>query len=110
MYSILKFNQPRVIRGFTFRRGFLAVVEGGRVIAATSGFCSGSGNWPHEPDTAAFIYRRRCGKWEGEWIFVGEYDRIADERRPLEMLAVAALERADAERENLRQRVWVDEE
>lgn len=111
MYSIIKFNRPRVVRGFSFQRGFLAVVdEGGRVIGATSGWCSGSGNWPHEPDTAVFIYRRIYGKWEGEWVYVGEYDRIADKRRPLEMLAVAALERADTERESLRQRVWDEEE
>lgn len=110
MYSIIKFNRPRTVRGFTFQRGFLAVVKGGRVIAATSGFCSGSGSWPYEPDTAAFIYHMAYGKWEGEWVYVGQYDRVADERRPLEMLAVAALERADAERENLRQRVWEDGE
>lgn len=100
MYKIVKFNKPRVIRGFNFHRGFLAVVDGsGRIIGATSGWCSGSYHWPDEADSAAFIYRRSYGKWVGEWVYVGQCERVADERRPLEMLAVAALDRDDTVRE-----------
>ena len=65
-YKLVKINKNRLVNGFYFRRGFLAIVYDGHVVAATSGWCSG-GSYGY-PNNAAFIYRRFGGNWEGEWV------------------------------------------
>lgn len=66
-YTVIKFNRNRLISGFYFRRGYMAVVYEGRdIVAATSGWCSGG--LYGGPNNAAFIYRPHAGNWEGEWV------------------------------------------
>jgi len=90
MYSIIKFNRPRKIRGFNFQRGFLAVVKDGQIIAATSGWCSGGCHYG-DANSSALVYRRRNRQWAGDWVCGSEY---RDGRSsPLVMLADVALER-----------------
>lgn len=89
MYTIIKFNRARKIRGFNFQRGFLAVFCNGQVIAATSGFCDG--DRPHGDDNSrCFIYRRHYGRWVGDWVPGSDFS--GDSPSPLTMLADAALE------------------
>ena len=87
MYTIIKFNKNRKIRGFNFQRGFLAVAKDGQVIAATSGFCDGGYNGTE--NTRAFIYRRHYGRWVGDWVSGSDFS--GDSPSPLTMLANAAL-------------------
>ena len=88
MYTIIKFNRDRKIRGFNFKRGFLAVAKDGQVIAATSGWCSGGCHY-YDANTSAFVYHRHYGRWVGDWVCGTDYCNARPS--PLTMLADAAL-------------------
>lgn len=72
-YKIVKFNRRRNVGGFTVKAGFLGVVYGGKLIAVTSGWCSG-GSYEHP--TEAFIYTKAYGGWVGGWVY--PYSQASD--------------------------------
>jgi hypothetical protein len=54
------FEKPEKIQGFNFQEGFAALLEGEKIIAATSGWETGGGEYLH-------VYRPQNGEWVGDW-------------------------------------------
>lgn len=57
--EVVKFNRKRVIDDFVVDRGFVGVIAGGRLLAVTSGWCSGED---------CYVYERRAGAWKPHWV------------------------------------------
>jgi len=59
MKKIKIFNEYEKVNGFNFQEGFAALLEGEKIIAATSGWeCNGN----------LFVYRpAEDGSWQGDW-------------------------------------------
>jgi len=58
MEKIKIFNEPEKIQGFNFKPGYVALVEGETILAATSGW---------ECDGCIFVYRPTEDGWRGDW-------------------------------------------
>lgn len=52
------FKKPEKVQGFNFHEGFAALLEGEKIIAATSGW---------ESNGCLYVYRQNNGKWIGNW-------------------------------------------
>lgn len=66
--EIVKFNKTRNINGFTVKRGFVAAVINGHMVAVTSGWSDYL--YPHYggETTQVFVYCRKNHDWKGEWV------------------------------------------
>jgi hypothetical protein len=54
------FQNPEKVQGFNFQPGFAAILEGEKIIAATSG-------WETGGDKYLYVYRPQNGGWVGYW-------------------------------------------
>ena len=57
--EVVKFNRKREIDGFVVDRGFVGVIADGRLLAVTTGWCSGED---------CYVYERRAGAWKPSWV------------------------------------------
>lgn len=63
---VLTFPRDCLIRGFSVKRGFIGAFVNRRLVAISSG-------WSNPEGGDVFVYRRRNGKWVGEWVFPAAY-------------------------------------
>ena len=56
--KIKVFRKPEKVQGFNFQEGFAALLDGEKIVAATSG---------HTCNSYIYIYRPQNGGWAGEW-------------------------------------------
>jgi hypothetical protein len=54
------FHNPEKVQGFNFQPGFAALLEGDKILAATSG-------WETGGDKYLYVYRPQNGGWIGSW-------------------------------------------
>ena len=54
------FKNHENVQGFNFQPGFAALVEGDKILAATSGWETGGGKY-------LYVYRPQNGGWIGSW-------------------------------------------